>query len=156
MKLKTIFFLSALPDLNYSVTAFIMRLSIAVVIWPHGAQMVLGLFGGNGYSGTMGYFTEVMQIPWILAFLVMMAQFVGTICLLIGLFTRLNTLLMLIITLGMIFTSHLEYGFFMNWFGNQAGEGFEYHLLLLGLCAGLLWGGAGKFSLDALIKRTQP
>ncbi|NCT94376.1 MAG: DoxX family protein [Chitinophagaceae bacterium] len=129
-------------------SGLILRCTLFLVIWPHGAQFLLGWFGGYGFNGTMQYLTQTMSLPWLVAFLVIMIQFLGAIALLAGLLTRLIALSMIGMFLGMIITSHLDYGFFMNWSGQQAGEGFEYHLLVIGMCLVLLLNGGGKYAWD--------
>lgn len=146
--MKTIYSLkSKMTDLE-SISQMIIRFSIAIVMWPHGAQLMLGIFGGSGYSSTMDYFTNVMQLPYLIGIMVIFLQFFGSIFILVGLFTRITSLLMAIVTIGMIFSGHIEHGFFMNWFNIQKGEGFEFHLLLLGLCLALLFARQYRFSLD--------
>jgi putative oxidoreductase len=130
-----------------------MRLTIGIVLFPHGAQKMLGLFGGYGFSGTMGFFTETMNLPWLIGFLVIVIEFVGSISLVVGFATRLWSLSIIILMLGIILTSHIENGFFMNWFGNQKGEGYEFHLLVIGLSIATLINGSGKFSVDERIEK---
>lgn len=134
---------------NNDWTGLILRLSIALVLLPHGAQKMLGLFGGYGFSGTMVFFTETMQLPWLIGFLVILIEFVAPFLLLAGLLSRVWALAVTMLMLGIIFTSHLDNGFFMNWFGNQKGEGIEYHLLMIGLSIALLFNGSGRYSLDS-------
>lgn len=153
--MKTTYFLWTKSQVTNPISSFILRLTVAVVIWPHGAQMLLGYFGGSGYAATMQYFTQSMGIPWLLSLMVILIQFLGSLLLLAGFFTRLNALMITILTIGMIFTSHLDYGFFMNWYGNQKGEGFEYHLLLLGICVSLVWQGGGRYSVDGLLNASE-
>ena len=98
-----------------------------------------------------GFFTQKMGLPWIVAFLVIMGEFFGSLGLLAGLLTRFTAASFIVIMLGAILTVHLPVGFFMNWFGQQQGEGYEYHLLMIGLSAALLVTGAGRWSLDKLI-----
>ena len=130
---------------NWSL--LILRLTLTIVIFPHGAQLLLGWFGGLGYTQTMNYFTTVANLPFFIGFLVIMIQFFGSLMLLFGVAVRLNALAMFVIFIGMILTSHLEHGFFMNWFGNQKGEGYEYHLLVLGITIPLMLKGSGAFAL---------
>jgi len=127
------------------------RLTLGLVMFPHGAQKALGWFGGYGYSGTMGYFTQSMHIPAPLAFLAIAAEFAGSICLILGLFSRLAAAAIAANMIVAIFMVHAANGFFMNWTGNQKGEGFEYHLLAVGLALIVLVQGAGAASLDGLI-----
>jgi putative oxidoreductase len=129
----------------------IVRIVLGIVMFAHGAQKMLGWFGGYGFQGTMGFFHEQLKIPPVLAFLAIVAEFFGSICLILGLFTRVAALGIAIVMLVAIFVVHLRVGFFSNWFGNQKGEGFEYHLLAIALCVVLLARGAGAFSLDHLL-----
>ena len=130
---------------------FTLRLTLGLVMFPHGAQKLLGWYGGFGFAGTMGFFTETMHLPWIVAFLVIVGESFGSLALLLGLLTRFTAVSFIVIMLGAITTSHLQNGFFMNWFGKQAGEGYEYHLLVIGIGLALLITGAGKWSMDRLI-----
>ena len=134
-------------------TSLILRLFLGVVIFPHGAQKLLGWFGGHGFSGTMGFFTGTLGIPAVLAFLVIVAEFFGALGLITGFLTRVGALgigaVMAVAT-----TMHASNGFFMNWSGNQAGEGFEYHLLALALSAAVLIRGAGRWSVDGLLSNS--
>jgi len=129
----------------------ILRLTLGIVIFPHGAQKLLGWFGGFGFSGTMGFFTETLQLPWLVALLVIIGESFGSVALMLGLLTRFTAASYIVIMLGAITMTHLPYGFFMNWFGKQQGEGFEYHLLVIGISLALLATGAGKWSADRLI-----
>jgi putative oxidoreductase len=133
---------------NNDWTGVILRLTIGVILFPHGAQKMLGIFGGFGFSGTMGFFTETMHLPWLMGFLVIVIEFIGALSLIAGFASRIWAVLIIILFLGIIFSSHLENGFFMNWFGNQKGEGYEFHLLIIGLSIATLINGSGKFSVD--------
>ena len=139
-----------MQDLNFNskyTVALILRLTAGLVMLPHGAQLLLGWFNGFGFDATMNHFVTNEGLPWLVGFMVIMIQFFGSLMLILGIFTRLNALAMFGIVFGMIF-SHTEHGFFMNWFGNQKGEGFEFHLLLLGICVSSMFLGSGKYSLD--------
>ncbi|WP_424961427.1 DoxX family protein [Ekhidna sp.] len=129
--------------------ALIARLTLGIVLFPHGAQKMLGLFGGNGLEGTMDAFTNQMGLPWIVAFAVIMIEFFGSIFLILGFSSRLWSLAIAGLFVGIIFTNHWEHGFFMNWFGNQAGEGYEYALLVIGIALAVLVNGSGKCSIDS-------
>lgn len=139
---------SLLFKTNNDWTGLILRLTTGIVLFPHGAQKMLGLFGGYGFSGTMGFFTDTMHLPWLIGFLVIFIEFVGSLSLIAGFASRVWSIFIIVLMLGIIFTSHLNNGFFMNWFGNQAGEGYEYHLLLIGLSLATLLQGSGKLSVD--------
>ena len=131
----------------------ILRITFAIVLWPHGAQLLLGWFGGYGFQGTMQYFTQSAGLPQVIAFLVIFLQFFGSLFILFGLFTRLTAIASIILFIGMIFTVHQQFGFFMNWYGNMKGEGIEYHLFGIGILAALTLAGGGKYSLDNLIAK---
>jgi putative oxidoreductase len=135
-------------------TPLILRVVLAIVLLPHGAQKLLGCFGGYGFSATMQHFTTDAGLPPLIAFLVIFLEFFGILFILFGLFIRPFAVAVLILFIGMIVTEHLPFGFFMNWFGNQKGEGYEYHLLVIGILLPLIIAGAGKASFDTLIYRT--
>lgn len=141
----------ALFATNDSWAGFILRVTLGVVIFPHGAQKLLGWYGGRGFAGTMEFFTEQLHIPALLAFLVIMTESVGALALIAGLLTRLAAFGVACIMAVAIWMVHWPYGFFMNWSGKQAGEGFEYHLLAIGISLALLLVGAGKWSVDQVI-----
>jgi putative oxidoreductase len=124
-----------------------LRVVLGVVFFAHGAQKMLGWFGGYGFHGTMGFF-EHMGMPAPVALLVIATEFFGGLGLIVGLLTRIAALGIGCEMIGAIFMVHLPNGFFMNWTGNQKGEGFEYHLLAIAIAAALLLRGAGAFSLD--------
>lgn len=133
---------------NDHVSGILLRLTLGIVMLPHGLQLLLGWFGGYGFNGSMQYFTGAAGLPWLVAFLVIMLQSVGAILILAGAGARLIASAYIIMFIGMIATAHADYGFFMNWAGNQEGEGYEYHLLVIGLALLLLLNGAGKYSFD--------
>jgi putative oxidoreductase len=128
----------------------IARLALGIVFLPHGLQKLLGLFGGMGFSETMGAFVQ-QGMPSIIAFLIIIGETFGSVGLIIGFLSRLGAFGISLIMLGAIFMVHLPNGFFMNWFGTKQGEGFEYHLLALGLGLVVLVGGGGKWSVDRLL-----
>ena len=130
---------------------FILRITLGLVMFPHGAQKLLGLFGGYGFSGTMGFFTQKLGIPWLIALLVIIGESFGSIALLAGFLTRFTAASLAIIMLGAISMVHIPHGFFMNWSGQQLGEGFEYHLLVIGIAAALLVTGGGRWSVDRMV-----
>ncbi|HKR78360.1 MAG TPA: DoxX family protein [Nitrospira sp.] len=126
----------------------ILRLTLGLVMFPHGAQKLLGWYGGSGFEGTMGALTQKMGMPWVIAFLVIIGEFFGSLALLAGLLTRFAAASLAVIMLGAVTVVHLPHGFFMNWFGKQQGEGYEYHVLVIGIAAALLVVGAGRWSID--------
>ena len=131
--------------------ALVLRVMLGIVFFPHGAQKLLGWFGGHGFVGTMGFFTDKMGLPAAIAFLVIMAESFGALGLIFGLLTRFAAFGIACVMTGAIFTVHLPHGFFMNWFGNQKGEGFEYHLLAIAIAVALMIKGGGRFSVDRAI-----
>jgi len=126
----------------------ILRVVLGVVFFAHGAQKMLGWFGGYGFSGTMGFFTGTMHIPAVFAFLAIAAEFFGGLGLLLGLLTRVAAFGVAVNMLVAIATVHAQFGFFANWTGTQKGEGYEFHLLVLAMCAFLMIKGAGALSVD--------
>ena len=138
---------------NENTTATIIRIVLGLIMFPHGAQKMLGWFGGYGFNGTMGFLTGTVGLPWIMAFLVIAIEFFGSIALLVGFATRVVAVGIISLFAGIIFTSHLQNGFFMNWAGNLKGEGYEYHLLVIGMAVALLVSGAGKWSVDYVLQR---
>ncbi len=131
----------------------VLRVLLGIVFFPHGAQKVLGWFGGYGFSGTMNFFTQNAHIPALFAFLAIMAEFLGSLGLITGLLTRVAAFGIgcnMLVAATMV---HLPNGFFMNWFGQQKGEGVEYHILALAIVIALLIKGGGSFSLDGLIAK---
>lgn len=136
-----------------SITPTILRLVLSSVLWAHGAQKLLGWFGGYGFEGTMGFFTGTVGLPWIVGFLVIVIEFFGSIFLVFGFAARFWGIAMAILMLGVALTSHIQNGFFINWLGNQKGEGIEYFLLAMTMAISIAINGAGRFSLDRSIIR---
>ncbi len=136
---------------NYALT--ILRVVLGIVFFAHGAQKMLGWFGGYGFSGTMGFFTQQMHIPAPLAFLAIAAEFFGGLGLILGLLSRVAAFGIAVNMLVAILTVHGQFGLFMNWGGTQKGEGFEYHLLAVAIAAAIIAEGAGALSFDATLAR---
>jgi len=130
------------------ISAFMLRLTLGIVFFPHGAQKALGWFGGYGLSATLASFTDKMHIPFIFAILAVAAEFLGSIALIFGFLTRLAALGIAIVMAVAIYMVHAHNGFFMNWYGAQKGEGIEYHLLVIGIAIALMIKGGGSFSMD--------
>lgn len=130
------------------LAAPLLRLGLALVMWPHGAQKLLGWFGGYGYSGTMGFFTGTLGLPAPVGAATILLEFFGPLFLLVGLGTRAVAASFVGIMLGAILSVHAQHGFWMNWSGAQAGEGFEYHLLVIAMSLALVVRGGGSLSLD--------
>lgn len=138
---------------NENATATIIRIVLGAILFPHGAQKLLGWFGGYGFSGTMGFLTGPAGLPWIIAFLVIAIEFFGALALIFGFATRVVAIGIIVLFAGIVFTSHLNNGFFMNWSGQLQGEGYEYHLLVIGMAIALLVSGAGKWSVDYALQK---
>jgi putative oxidoreductase len=139
--------LRKLMETQPRVSLLLLRLLLGAVMFPHGAQKVLGWWGGHGLSATIGAFTGPMGIPLVFAWLAIAAEFLGSLGLIVGLLTRVASFG---IGVNMVVASvmHFENGFFMNWMGNQKGEGFEYHILAVAAAGVLMIDGGGKASLD--------
>lgn len=135
-----------------SWSGLILRVTLGIVMFPHGCQKLLGWFGGPGFSGTLSGFSN-MQIPAPLAVLVILGESFGAVALILGLFSRFAAFGILCNMLGAVVLVHWKFGFFMNWAGKQPGEGFEYHLLAIAISLAILLGGAGRWSMDRTIAK---
>ena len=122
------------------------RLTAGLVMIPHGAQHLLGSFNGPGLAGTVQFLGTV-------GYLVAIGEFFGGIGLVAGLLSRFSAASIAVIMVGAIVMQHAQNGFFMNWAGTQAGEGFEYHLLAIGIAIAIAIKGGGALSLDRKISR---
>jgi len=130
------------------IATTILRLVLGLVFFAHGAQKMLGWFGGYGFAGTMGFFTGMMHIPALFAFLAIAAEFFGGLGLIVGLLTRVaafGIFCNMVVAVAMV---HHQFGLFMNWTGTQKGEGFEFHLLVMAITVFLMIRGAGAASVD--------
>jgi putative oxidoreductase len=146
-----VFMFRKLIATDNDIATTILRLVLGVIFFAHGAQKMLGWFGGYGFTGTMGFFTGVLHIPAVFAFLAIAAEFFGGLGLIFGLLTRVasfGVFCNMIVAVAMV---HSQFGFWMNWTGAQKGEGYEYHLLLLAASALLMIRGAGAASVDRLL-----
>jgi putative oxidoreductase len=135
-----------------SSASLLLRLSLGIMILPHGLQKTFGWFGGYGFEGTMGYLTNTFGAPWIFALLAILAESVGGLMLILGLGTRLAALGVGSV-MAVAMTQHWANGFFMNWFGQQKGEGIEFFILAIGIAAALVLLGGGKASIDRQLTR---
>jgi putative oxidoreductase len=133
--------------------ATVARVVLGAVILPHGAQKLLGWFGGHGFEGTMGYFTGTLGMPAAVALLVILAESLGALALVLGFAGRFMALGIAAVMAGAVVLAHAPNGFFMNWTGTQAGEGFEFHLLAIALAAVVALRGSGAWSIDRLALR---
>jgi putative oxidoreductase len=144
-----------LLETNDDIAGFVLRVLLGVVMLPHGAQKLLGWFGGYGFSGTMGFFTDKMGIPAVFALLVIITEFFGSLALIAGALTRLAAFGIGCIMLAATLMVHLPHGFFMNWAGKQQGEGFEFHLLAMAIAVALMIIGGGRWSIDGLLTKEE-
>ena len=126
----------------------VIRLVLGSVFFAHGAQKMLGWFGGYGFSGTMGFFTHQMGIPAPFAFLAICAEFFGGLGLIVGFLGRIAAFGIICNMLVAVVKVHASNGLFMNWAGNQKGEGFEYHLLAIAIALAVVIKGSGALSVD--------
>ncbi|MBT5029009.1 MAG: DoxX family protein [Nitrospina sp.] len=136
-----------------SINNFITRILLGIVIFPHGAQKLLGWFGGHGLDETLTFFTHQLELPMIVAVLIILGESLGALGLMVGFLTRFCAAGILITMGGATVMFHSSNGFFMNWSGKQGGEGFEYHLLAIALCLPLIISGGGRFSADRFIAK---
>lgn len=131
----------------------VLRLLLGIVFFPHGMQKVFGWFGGPGFGGAMDSFTVKMGIPAFFAFLAILAESAGSLGLITGFLTRIAAFGItcnMVVAVAMI---HWKNGFFMNWFGKQKGEGYEYHILVVAITLALMIKGGGRWSVDRYITR---
>lgn len=143
--------LKKLFQTNDDAAVLVLRLLLGIVFFPHGMQKLLGWFGGPGFSGAMHMFTAQLGVPALFAFLAIMAEGLGSLGLLTGLLTRVAAFGIATNMLVAVYMLHWQNGFFMNWFGNQKGEGYEYHILVIAIAIALIIKGGGKWSVDKSI-----
>jgi putative oxidoreductase len=136
---------------DFAIT--ILRLLFGVVFFAHGAQKALGWFGGYGFTGTMGFFTQKLNIPAPFAALAIAAEFLGSLGLLLGLLSRVAAFGIACNMLVAVAMIHIHYGFFANWYGQQKGEGFEFHILAAAIAIVIMIKGSGALSLDRLLSK---
>ncbi len=136
---------------DYALT--IARLVLGMLFFIHGDQLMLGWFGGYGLSGSMKFFTQHLGIPAPFAFLAICAEFFGGLMLIMGLLGRVAALTIICTMAVAVAKVHWQFGLFMNWFGTQKGEGFEYHLLAITIGVVIALRGSGALSLDRLLAR---
>ena len=133
------------------LSLFLLRVVLGVIFFAHGAQKVLGWFGGHGLKGTVGFMAS-MGLPAPIAYMVCFFEFLGGLGLILGLLTRLDALAIAVVMLGAIATVHWKNGLFINWeMAPGKGHGFEANLAYLTMAAALVLDGAGMLALDQLI-----
>jgi putative oxidoreductase len=139
---------STLLETQHDIAPTIARVGLGIVMFPHGAQKVLSWFGGPGFVGTIGFLHGMLHIPTAIAVLDPIAEFAGAVALIIGLLSRVAAFGTVCVMLTAVSLVHYSNGFFMNWSGQQKGEGFEFHLLAMALALIVLVKGGGAWSVD--------
>ncbi len=129
--------------------SLVLRIFLAAVLWPHGAQKLLGWFDGMGFNNSMNYFTGTVGLPWFIGLMVIVIEFFGTIAILAGWATRIWSFFIAVVMTGVIVSVAHDH-FFMNWFGTNKTEGAEFFLLAIGIAATLVVIGGGRLSLDGV------
>ncbi|RMG69659.1 MAG: DoxX family protein [Nitrospirae bacterium] len=143
--------LTSLIETKGNLSALLLRLGLAVVFFPHGVQKVLGWFSGLGFSKTIEVFTTKLHFPLALVLLLMAIEFLGSISLIVGFLTRIWAFGIGAAMTVCALMNHIQHGFFMNWFGQQKGEGIEFHILVVAMAVALIILGGGSLSVDALL-----
>jgi putative oxidoreductase len=133
------------------IAPLVLRVMLGIVFYFHGMQKLTTMYGGYGFSGTLGFFTEKLGIPAFFAFLAIMAEGIGWAGLISGLLTRVAAFGITVNMIVAVYMLHWQNGIFMNWFGNQKGEGFEYHLLAIAIGIALIIKGGGALSVDKVL-----
>ena len=136
-----------------TISGTILRVLLGIVIFPHGAQKLLGWFGGGGFDASMRMFESNFHIPTIFALLAILAESIGAVALIAGFFTRVAALAISVNMLVAVALVHGKVGFFMNWMGTGKGEGFEYHILAVAIGLALMIKGGGRWSVDGVVAR---
>jgi len=127
----------------------ILRIALGAVFFAHGAQKLLGWFGGYGWTGTVGFLNQALGIPTTLAGLAILTEFFGGIAIILGLLTRPAALGLAVTMLFAAFKVHLANGFFLDLKG--PADGVEYVLVLFLLSLYFVVKGAGRISVDKVI-----
>ena len=143
--------LRAITQTTNEFSLTILRVALGVLFFAHGAQKLLGWFGGGGYRGTMHIMNGVMGIPAPFVILVIVAEFFGGLGLILGLLSRIAAFGIAVDMTVAVLMVHRHFGLFMNWTGRQKGEGFEYHILAIVIALAIMIKGAGALSLDRLL-----
>ena len=141
--MKTKFFAT---DNNINWT--ILRIALGGVMLAHGVQKAFGWFNGFGWDNSIGYFTGVVGLPWLMAAFVILVESLGAFLLILGFAGRINAALIGLVMIGAFMVDHRQHGFYMNWFGNQKGEGFEFDLLIWAIALVVTINGSGRYSID--------
>ena len=130
-------------------TALLLRLALGALVFPHGAQKLLGWYGGFGFEGTMAFFASI-GVPALFGLLVIASDFFGSLLLVLGLLGRVAAFGTFSVMLGAMLLVHWQFGFWINWDGSQPGEGIQFHLLAA-VAIAVMVKGSGAWSLDRLL-----
>ena len=141
-----------LTSTSNDVALTFLRLALGIMIFAHGAQKMFGWFGGFGFHPTITFFSQ-LGLPAAVTVLVMVTETFGGLGLILGFLTRIPALGIAVEMAGAVVMVHLPNGFFMNWLGNQKGEGFEFHILAIAIALALLLRGAGAYSVDRALSK---
>jgi putative oxidoreductase len=133
-------------DGDWAVTT--ARIVLGVIMFAHGAQKLLGWYGGHGFENTLQTLNTYLKLPRLLGALVILTEFLGGLGLIFGFLSRLAAVGILAAMLGAVVMVHYAFGLFMNWAGEQKGNGFEYHLLAIALALVVMIKGGGALSID--------
>lgn len=131
---------------NIDLGLLLIRLMIGVIGFYHGGQKLFGMFGGYGIQGTAKFFGDNLHIPMpeVSAVAAGAAEFCGGILIALGMFSRVASVFLAFTMAVAIGTVHWKAGF--------SGEhGFEYPLLILVVCLGIMVGGPGKYAITQKI-----
>lgn len=135
-----------------SVGLLILRLALGIVFFAHGAQKVLGWWGGHGIEGFVGHVAQ-MGFPAWMGYLAAYTEFLGGIAVVIGLLTRLASLGLVSTMAVAIWKVHGANGLFLNGMCEPGrGNGFEYAMVLGAMALCLVFAGAGRISIDGFIR----
>jgi putative oxidoreductase len=130
----------------------ILRVVLAAVLFPHGAQHLLGWFGGYGFAGTHEWMTATLGLPSFVAAGAIIGEFIAPFALVLGIGGRVAALFVVALMAGAAST-HAANGFFMNWFGSMpaGAEGYEYHVLVMAMALAIVIQGSGAWSFDRAV-----
>lgn len=126
----------------------LLRIAAGFIVLAHGVQKLFGWFGGHGVTATMDSFEQWFDLPGFVTLLVIMSDSGGALFLMIGFATRFMASSIALVMLGAIALVHGRWGFYMNWYSERRGEGFEFHLLILAIMIVLIVRGGGRASVD--------
>ena len=127
-----------------SVTSLLLRLTLGLAFFLHGAQKVFGWFGGSGLEKWSEYLST-KNFPKSVAYISAFVEMIAGIFLIAGVLTKASALSMVIFMLFAVWIAHFDKGYF-----SQKG-GFEYQLLIIISCVVLIILGGGDYSADKYI-----